>query len=270
MKIWFGENQTNDVRLMVKASRVLFSGKSKYQKIDIIENPTYGKILFLDGTFQLTERDEYIYHEMLAHIPLFSISKPEEVLIIGGGDGGLARECLKHNIKKLKLVEIDEMVVELSKRYLPSLSSSFSDKRMDLLIGDGAEFISKTKEKFDVILIDSTDPVGPARALFTEEFYRNVKMALKNGGIVGSQTGSPFLFPEHIKNAYFNMKSVFKYVYVYVATVPTYPSSIWSFTFASDTEIKRRREIDIKTSYYNEKMHDCNVIPQFVIDMLKD
>lgn len=268
MKVWYGELQTPDVKLSMKASKLLFSGKSKYQKIEIIENKTYGRVLFIDGTFQLTERDEFIYHEILAHVPLFSIENPQNVLIIGGGDGGLARECLKHKIKSVHLVEIDEMVVMLSKKYLPSLSSSFKDSRIKVTIEDGAKFIKETDEKFDAILIDSTDPVGPASALFTADFYRNAKRILKDGGIIGSQTGSPFLYPEHLKNAYFNMKNVFKHVNVYTAIVPTYPSGLWSFTFASDEEIKRRREVNIDTSYYNETIHDSKAVPQFVLKML--
>ncbi|MGB9814694.1 MAG: polyamine aminopropyltransferase [Thermoplasmata archaeon] len=268
MKIWYGENQTQDVRLLLRASEVLFSGRSKYQRIDIIENKTYGRVMFIDGTFQLTERDEHIYHEMLAHIPLLSIQNPENILIIGGGDGGLARECLKHNVKKIKLVEIDEMVVDLSRKYLPSLSSSFNDRRLEVIIDDGARFVKETDEKFDAVLVDSTDPVGPASALFTEEFYSDVKKILKENGIIGSQTGSPFLYPDHLKNAYFNLKKVFKYIEVYVATVPTYPSAIWSFTFASDSYIRRIRDPNFKTYYYNAKIHDSRALPQFVMEML--
>ncbi|MEM2721946.1 MAG: spermidine synthase, partial [Thermoplasmata archaeon] len=147
MKTWYGEFQTKDVRLQVKAIKLLFSGKSKYQKIELVENATYGKVLFLDGTFQLTERDEFIYHEMLAHIPLFSLESPKEILIIGGGDGGLARECLKHKVENVHLVEIDEMVVEVSKKYLPTLSNSFNDKRLNLVIDDGSNFVKNTNMK---------------------------------------------------------------------------------------------------------------------------
>ncbi|MCG1666790.1 MAG: polyamine aminopropyltransferase [Thermoplasmata archaeon] len=269
MKTWYGEFQTKDVRLQVKAIKLLFSGKSKYQKIELVENATYGKVLFLDGTFQLTERDEFIYHEMLAHIPLFSLESPKEILIIGGGDGGLARECLKHKVENVHLVEIDEMVVEVSKKYLPTLSNSFNDKRLNLVIDDGSNFVKNTNMKFDVVLIDSTDPVGPASTLFTEEFYRNVKNILKPGGILGSQTGTPFLYPEHLKIAYNNMKKVFKYVSVYLATIPTYPSSLWSFTFASDNEIKRKRDSEFKTKYYNAKIHDNNLLPEFVKEIIQ-
>ncbi|MGC8663798.1 MAG: polyamine aminopropyltransferase [Thermoplasmata archaeon] len=268
MENWFGEFQTRDVILSMKYNEHILHKRSKYQEIDIIDNITYGKVLFIDKTFQLTEKDEFIYHEMLAHIPLFSHKNPKNVLIIGGGDGGLARECLKHNIDELYLVEIDEEVINVSKKFLPGLSSSFKDKRLNLITDDGAEFVKRSEDKFDVVLIDSTDPVGPASVLFEENFYKNVKNILKKNGIVGTQSGSPFLYPEHIKKAYYNMKKVFNFVKVYTATVPTYPGAIWSFTFASESEILRKREVNFKTNYYNEKIHDCNCNPNFVNDIL--
>ncbi len=269
MKEWYGELQTKDVRLEVRASKLLFSGKSKYQKIEVVENNTYGRVLFLDGTFQLTERDEFIYHEMLAHIALFSLENPKNILIIGGGDGGLARECLKHNPDEISLVEIDEMVVDISRKYLPTLSISFKDKRVKIVIDDGAEFVRKSEKKFDTVLVDSTDPVGPASVLFTEQFYRDVKKVLKEGGILGAQTGTPFLYPDHLSMAYSNLKKVFKYVDVYIATVPTYPSSIWSFTFASDEKIKRKRDQNFRTKYYNKEIHDNKVLPEFVKEVFQ-
>ncbi|MDP8012001.1 MAG: polyamine aminopropyltransferase [Thermoplasmata archaeon] len=269
MENWFGEKQTDDVMLSMKYDRILFHKKSKYQMIDLIENKTYGKVLFIDNTFQLTERDEFIYHEMLAHIALFSIERPKKVLIIGGGDGGLARECLKHDIDDLKLVEIDEDVVNVSKKFLPSLSVSFNDSKMKIFIDDGAEFIKNSNEKFDAVLIDSTDPVGPAAVLFETEFYNNIKKILNNGGIVGTQSGSPFMFPEHLKKAYGNMRKIFNFVKVYTATIPTYPGAIWSFTFASNNDIIRKREVNVKTKYYNEKIHDCNCNPKFIDDIVQ-
>lgn len=268
MDDWFGEFQTQDVMLSMKYTKHIVHKKSKYQEIDLIENNTYGKILFIDKTFQLTEKDEFIYHEMLAHIPLFSIEKPETILIIGGGDGGLARECLKHNPNEIYLVEIDEEVVNISKEYLPKLSSSFNDKRVKIMIEDGAEFVKNTDKKFDAVLIDSTDPVGPASILFEKEFYENVKKILKKNGIVGTQSGSPFLYPEHLKKAYFNMKNVFKFVDVYTATVPTYPGAIWSFTFGSEEKIERKREINVETRYYNKNIHDFNCRPNFIKEII--
>jgi len=268
MKGWFGEFQTEDVMLSMKYTKNILHKKSKFQEIDIIENRTYGKVLFIDKTFQLTEKDEFIYHEMLAHIPLFSHENPEKVLIIGGGDGGLARECLRHNIKKIYLVEIDEDVVNISKEYLPGISSSFQDKRLKLFIDDGSEFIKNTDEKFDVVLVDSTDPVGPASVLFEKEFYKNVKNILNEYGIIGTQSGSPFLYPEHLKKAYFNMKNVFKFVDVYTATIPTYPGAIWSFTFASERKISRKRDVNIPTKYYTKEIHDCKCVPAFVNQLI--
>ena len=268
MEEWYGEKQTNDVMLSFKASKLLYSGKSKYQDIKIIENETYGRILLLDGTIQLTEKDEFIYHEVLAHIPLMSLNDPKKVLIIGGGDGGLAREVLKHNVTNVDLVEIDEQVVNLSKNYLPFVSSSFKDQRVKVHIKDGAEFVKSKKGKYDVILIDSTDPVGAASVLFTSEFYKNAKNLLKVNGILGSQTGSPFMFPEHFKMAYENMKIYFKTLKVYTAPIPTYPGTIWSFTFATNGDLKRKRSRNFRTLFYNEEYHDNNINPEFLKDLI--
>ncbi len=261
---WIGEIQKEGVKLSISVDREIYRGRSRFQRIDVVENRTMGRVLFLDKTFQLTERDEFIYHEMLAHVPLFSIENPENVLIIGGGDGGLARECLKHNIKRLDLVEIDEKVIEISKKYFPTLNVSFNDKRMNVIVDDGYEYIKRVDKKYDAILVDSTDPVGPARVLFNEEFYSLVLKRLNENGIFATQSGSPFFYPEHLKMAYDNLKKIFRYVKVYTAFIPTYPSSFWSFTLASMNEIVRRRERNFETMYYNEDIHDHPYIPNFL------
>ncbi|MGC8692533.1 MAG: polyamine aminopropyltransferase [Thermoplasmata archaeon] len=268
MEEWYGEKQTNDVMISFKTSKIIYSGKSKYQDILLIENETYGRILMLDGTVQLTEKDEFIYHEILAHIPLMSLTEPKKVLIIGGGDGGLAREILKHSVSNVDIVEIDEEVVNISKKFLPFVSSSYSDRRLRLFIEDGAEFVKKSKGKYDAVLIDSTDPVGAAAVLFTEEFYRNIKNLLKKDGIIGSQTGSPFMYPGHLKMAYENMKTLFNTIKIYTAPVPTYPGAIWSFTFATNGDLKRKRTRNFRTMFYNEEYHDTNINPEFIKELV--
>ncbi len=260
---WMGELQKDGVKLSVSVDKEIYSGKSKFQRIDVVENRTFGRVLFLDKTFQFTEKDEFIYHEMLAHIPLFSIENPENILIIGGGDGGLARECLKHNVKNIDLVEIDEEVIKISKKYFPTLNFSFKDERLKVMVEDGYEYLKGNNRKYDAILVDSTDPVGPAKILFSEEFYSLVFRRMSEKGIFATQSGSPFFYPEHLKMAYGNLKKFFKFVKVYTAFIPTYPSSIWSFTLASMNEIKRRRERNFETLYYNEEIHDHPYIPEF-------
>ncbi len=261
---WIGETQKDGVKLSISVDKEIYSGRSKFQRIDVVENRTFGRVLFLDRTFQLTEKDEFIYHEMLAHIPLFSVENPENVLIIGGGDGGLARECLKHDVKSVDLVEIDEEVIKISKEYFPTLNVAFKDKRLNVIVDDGYEYLKRNDKVYDAILVDSTDPVGPAKVLFSEEFYSLVFKNINAKGIFATQSGSPFFYPEHIKMAYYNLKKFFKFVKVYTAFIPTYPSSFWSFTLASMNEIIRRRERNFETLYYNEEMHDHPYIPNFM------
>ena len=158
-------------------------------------------------------------------------------------------------------MEIDEEVVKISKKFLPFVSSSYSDRRLRLFIEDGAEFVKKSKGKYDAVLIDSTDPVGAAAVLFTEEFYRNIKNLLKKDGIIGSQTGSPFMYPGHLKMAYENMRTLFNTIKIYTAPVPTYPGAIWSFTFATNGDLKRKRTRNFRTMFYNEEYHDTNINP---------
>ncbi len=268
--IWFTEYWTENVGLTVKATEVKRI-KSKYQEILILETPEFGKMLVLDGLVQTTERDEFIYHEMLVHPGLLAHPNPERVLVIGGGDGGSVREALKHpTVKEVHLCEIDEEVIIASEKYLPSISEKLRDPKVKIFIEDGNAFLEEKKNYYDVIIMDSSDPVGASEVLFSKDFYEKVKASLRKDGIMVAQTESPLLQEEYFKNAVSEIKKVFRNVGVYLAYVPTYPSGMWSFTIASDyidvVNTKRPERVkELKTKYFCDSIYACLFsLPGFV------
>jgi spermidine synthase len=251
---------------------------SGIQDLVIFENDRYGRVLALDGVIQTTQADEFVYHEMMVHVPLIAHGKAENVLIIGGGDGGILREVVRHkNVKKVVMVEIDAAVVEFSKEHLPTLSNgSFNDPRLELVIADGAQFVKNTREKFDVIICDSTDPIGPGAVLFTEEFYGDCKEILTKGGILVNQNGVPFLQGFEVRDTFLRRKPFFEVATFYVAAIPTYVGGFMALGWATDDvsycslkveEIARRAsfvEGDLK--YYNPEIHAASfALPNFII-----
>ncbi len=270
MELWFDELHTENARLGFRIKSELEHVRSEYQDIHVFDTFDFGKLLVIDGTVQTTERDEYIYHEMIAHVPMLTHPAPKRVLIIGGGDGGAAREALKHEPEEVHVVEIDEKVVELSKKYLPEISKAYQDSRVKLHIGDGIKFV-KENSGFDVIIVDSTDPVGPAEGLFKLEFYKNLKNALLAKGVVAQQCGSPFYHPEEACRAYKEISKIFKYVKLYLAYIPTYPSGMWAFVIASDDKITMRRMQNFKTRYFNSEIYQsAMVLPEFIKEYCKN
>lgn len=250
----------------------LYSKKSKFQQVDIFKSKTLGNVLTLDGLMMTTERDEFFYHEMIVHIPLNSHKNPENVLVIGGGDGGTVREVLLHdNVKRVDLCEIDKDVIEASKKFLPSISGKLDDKRVNIYVEDAIEFIKNKKNLYDIVLIDSTDPMGPGVGLFTEEFYTNVKESLKEGGIVTPQSESPFANPEEMKRMYILLNKVFKTVLPYTGPIPTYPGGYWSWAFCTNDnnnsikDIERAKKIEKNAKLYNINLHNAAFqVPNFV------
>jgi spermidine synthase len=260
----------------LEIKKVLYEKKNRFQKVKILESKTWGRVLTLDETIQTTERDEFIYHEMISHVPLFLHKNPKEVLIIGGGDGGVLREVLRHKIRKAFLVEIDKYVIEASKKYLPKIhQNSFYNKRAEVIVGDGIDFISRHKNAFDVIIIDSTDPVGAAEGLFRYKFYRDALSALRAGGFLVTQSGAIFSQWEEFSKTIRKMKRFFRHVSPYWTCIPTYPSSFWSFTITSKDfdfrnipfqKIKKRyRKIKGRFKIYSPEMHRASfTIPDFI------
>jgi spermidine synthase len=261
VELWFTEEWLPGLKFSVKVKSIVFTKRTKFQDLAIYDTEQLGRILTLDDVIQSTEIDEYIYHESLVHVPLLCHPNPETVLIIGGGDGGSLREALKHPaVKKVTLVDIDGDVVEASKRYLPQWNVGFADPRADVLIGDGLAFVEKARGEFDAVIIDSTDPVGPGESLFTEEFYANVRRALRPGGVVAAQTENPILMPHVVREIFGKIKRSFPIAQLYTAPVPTYPGGWWSFTCASlgpDPRVAQRRPQESwGLRYYSTQVHE--------------
>ncbi len=273
MELWVTENQTPDLSLSIRSTETVFRKRSDYQNILIVNTPQYGKILLLDNTIQTTEKDEFIYHEMIAHVALYSHPTPSHILVIGGGDGGTVREVLKHqSVSLVELAEIDREVVEASKKHFPHLSSGFSDHRCKIIIADGIKYIKKSGGSYDIVIVDSTDPVGPAANLFSKDFYTALYTSLNTDGIFVSQTESPFLHIDFIIKTHKTLSNLFPIVHVYIAPIPTYPSGLWSFTIASkkyDPSIPLRTEA-IETKYYVPEIHKASfILPRFLEDALR-
>jgi len=255
----------------------IYSKQSEYQKIDIFENTAFGKVFTLDDVIMTRESDEFIYHEMLVHVPMILHPNPEKVLIIGGGDGGTSREVLKHScVKQVTLCEIDEEVIKAAKTYLPFTSCEFDNSKLDIVIEDGAKFVKKFHDYFDIILIDSTDPTeGQASQLFKEDFYLSCLEALKKDGILSAETEDPFIHKEWMINAYKRIQNVFSNAYLYTAYIPQYAPGCWSFTLAFKTpgniEPKiQNHEILTKTRYYNLNIHKASfALPQFINKLIE-
>lgn len=270
--LWVEEKFKDFLGLRLKVEKVLFSGKSDFQTVDVVETKGHGKMLLNDGLIMVTEKDEIAYHDMIAHVPLFVHPNPKNVLVIGGGDGGTAREVIRHKgVEKCTMVEIDGMVVEACREHIPQTASALDDPRIDLIIGDGLEFVRNTKEKFDVILVDSTDPIGPAAPLFGEEFYRDVYNCLTDDGIVVSQGENSWYALDIQQGLLKVLRKVFDQTYLYNFSNLTYPGGLWSFTFASkkyhpvkDFDAARVEASGLDFDYYNAPMHTASFcLPNF-------
>lgn len=235
MDLWFTERQNSGVALSGKVARTLEVRQTAYQHLAVLETLQWGRMLVLDGAIQLTEMDEFVYHEMLAHVPLMAHGAARRVLVVGGGDGGTVREVLRHpGVEKVVLAEIDPQVVEVSRRHLPFVAAALDEPRVELSIGDGMAHVAAHPGVYDVILVDSTDPVGQAVGLFSREFYESCRRALRDGGILVAQTESPFYNRDVLAKSFRAMQEAFgRRPSTYLAPVPTYPSGWWSFTAAS-------------------------------------
>lgn len=239
----------NTFAMGFKVKKYLHSEQSKYQKIDVVETDSVGRLLLLDGKTMVSDKDEFVYHEVVSHIPYMVSRKTKNVLIIGGGDGGVVREFVKHaDIERIDLVEIDERVIEVSKEYFPDCTSGLSDKRVRVLPEDGFAFIKRAKNEYDIIVVDSTDPVDFASGLFTDEFYQDVYNALTDEGIMMNQTENPFLDEFGIKNIYNNMRKIFPIVNSFSAPMLIYPGVYWTFGFSS----KKYRATDLNVAKISE------------------
>jgi spermidine synthase len=275
MELWFTEKQTKSFGITAKIKQTLHTEQTEFQKLDMIETEEFGNMLVLDGMVMTTEKDEFVYHEMVAHVPLFTHPNPKNVLVVGGGDGGVIREVLKHpSVMKATLVEIDGKVIEYSKKYLPSIAGKLEDPRVEVIVGDGFMHIAKSENEFDVIMVDSTEPVGPAVNLFTKGFYSGISKALKEDGLFVAQTDNPWFTPDLISTVFKDVSEIFPITRLYTANVPTYPSGLWTFTIGSKKydplEVSDERYHEIETKYYTKEVHKAAfALPKFVGDLLK-
>lgn len=248
--------------LKVRITKSLEKIKSEFQEIEVVESESFGKVLLIDGVIMLTEADEFCYHEMITHVPLCVHPKAQNVLVIGGGDGGAIREILKHdNIKEIEICEIDKKVIKVSKRHFPNLGNSFDDPKVKIFCEDGNKFIRKRKNEYDLIVVDSSDPIGPAEVLFRKEFYEAMYQALKDDGIVVTQAESFFYHQKIIKSLFSFIKDIYPISEYYYTLVPTYPSGMIGFTFCSKkyhpikdfNKTEALKLTDLK--YYNKDIH---------------
>lgn len=279
MELWYTENHTDDVKFSIRVEKQLYFHQSEFQRIDIFESKEFGRFLTLDGLMMMTEKDEFIYHDMIVHVPMAVHKNAKNILVIGAGDGGVVRElCRYDQVENIDVVEIDEEVVKACIEYLPITSGGFSDKRVNMFYQDGLKFIRQPENHYDLIIVDSTDPFGPGEGLFTKEFYGNCYKALKEDGIMVNQHESPFYdnYRASMNRAHQRIIECFPIASVYQAHITTYPSGHWLFGFASkkydpikDLDENRWNALGLKTKYYNTTLHKgAFALPTYVKELL--
>jgi len=281
---WLSETlfDAEGFRMSYAADRVLYETRSKHQKLVLFENRFFGKMLMIDGATQVTSKDEFIYHEMMTHVPILAHGNARDVLIIGGGDCGIAEEVLKHkSVKRVTQVEIDASVVEFAKEHFPEFAKPvFADKRFESVIDDGLKYVGETKRRFDVIIVDSTDPQGPGAVLFTKTFYARCKRCLNKGGVIVTQNGVPMFQPTELSRTIKHFHSLFRDASCYIAAIPTYIGGHMTMGFASDDKkLRQLSEAEIAarykkagrfpTKYWTPAMHRASfALPRFIDDIV--
>jgi len=266
---------TIQIKFGIKVKKKLYSGSSSYQQIEVFDTYNFGKVLILDGIFQTSEMDEFIYHEMLAHLPLFYHDNPKKILIIGGGDGGILEEVLKHPVEKVCMVEIDEKVIDISKKFLPSISkNAFNNKKAAIIIGDGKEYIKNTNDFFDVIILDLSDPCGPAEDLISLDFYKDVKKVLNNEGIIAIQSGCLITQHTMVKTIKERISSIFSNVKLHRAAIPIFQFGEYSFTIATKNDLpqttvdrlkEKQARLNLDLQYWSPEIHIASaILPKYL------
>jgi spermidine synthase len=283
-KRWIAETLFDELglRTSYQVERVLYETRTKHQHLVLFENKFFGKMLMLDGATQITSRDEYVYQEMMSHVPLFAHGHAKDVLIVGGGDCGIAEEVLKHkSVKRLTQVEIDASVVEFAKQHYPEFAKPvFADERFESVIDDGMTYVAQTNRRFDVIIVDSTDPQGPGKVLFTKRFYAGCKRCLNKGGVLVTQNGVPFLQAGEVTTTYRRRKKFFADAGFYVAAIPSYYGGLMALGWASDdrraravpaaTIRRRARAARLATRYYTPEIHAAAfALPRFIQEQIR-
>jgi len=281
MELWYTEQHSENVRFSIKVDKHLYTGQSEFQRIDVFQAKEFGTILTLDGLIMVTEKDEYIYHEMIVHVPMATNPEIKNVLVIGAGDGGTVRELTRYKtIEKIDMVEIDKLVVDVCREYLQQTACMLDDPRVALHFEDGLRFVRTKEAVYDLIIVDSTDPFGPGEGLFTKEFYGNCYKALKKDGILVNQHESPYYeaYAQSMQRAHQIIREYFPICRVYQAHIPTYPSGHWLFGFASktydplvDVNEQKWNALGLATNYYNTELHKgCFALPNYVKRLLEN
>ena len=281
MELWFSEFHAPDVKHSIKVKRHLYSETSNYQQIDIFETFEFGRVLSLDGNVMLTERDEFIYDEMITHVPMSVHPDIKDILIIGVGDGGVVGQLTRYDtVERIDLVEMDPLVLDACRKYLPENSNQLNDSRVNIYFDNALRFIRRCKEEYDLIIVDSPDPFGPSEGFFTREFYGICYNALKSDGIMVNQQGSPFYKhdADAMKRSHKRIASTFPVSRVYQAHIPTYAAGYWLFGFASkkyhpidDLNAEKWLSLNLKTQYYTTKLHIGSFyLPAFLEKMLEE
>jgi spermidine synthase len=283
MERWVEETLHRGFRVRLKADRVLFDSETEHQHLVIFENEDFGRVMMLDHVVQLATKDDFIYHEMMAHVPLFAHGRAKKALIIGGGDGGVLREALKHpELEDITLCEIDRSVLTLCREHFPDISAgAYDDPRTRIVIADGTKFVAETDERFDLIMVDSTDPIGPGAVLFTKEFYTGCRRCLKPGGILVTQNGLPFLQADELKQSVGFFRGLFRDAFAYLATTPSYFGGPMSYGWATDYVEARRYRIDaierryadagaFPTRYWRPDVHVASfALPNYIRELVE-
>ncbi len=277
---YFKETLYDAICQEFRVDKMYFEQKTDHQHLMIFHNAMLGRVMTLDGIVQTTEADEFMYHEMLTHVPILGHGAVKKLLIIGGGDGGILREVLKHESIAVTQVEIDKAVIDMAVQYLPKHSdSAYDNPRANIIIDDGMAFVKNCTDKFDVIIVDGTDPIGPGEVLFTEDFYAQCKTCLNEGGIIVTQNGVPFLQIEEVKNTHQRLNQHFNDATFYTVAVPTYYGGLMTLAWASDNEALRKVSLDtlqqrfeaanLNTRYYNPAIHQASfALPQYLVNQL--
>jgi spermidine synthase len=274
LDLWFTERQTKDMKISVRVKKTLHQELTPFQSLAVLDTEQFGRMLTLDNIIQTTVKDEFVYHEMITHVALNTHAAPKKVLVIGGGDGGAVREIIKHqSVEKAVHCEIDGAVIEASRRFLPEISCAMDDPRVEIIVDDGIKHVQENKNTYDVIMVDSPDPIGPAVGLFSVSFYKDIFASLKEDGIFVAQTESPFFNRDLIPGLYRDISGIFPVTRLFLAVVPTYPGGLWTFTMGSkkydplEVDISGIPQLD--TKYYSPDIHRaCFVLPPFVKELL--
>ena len=279
---WYVETLHEGLRTSIQVRRVLFDSRTEHQRLVIAESVAFGTLVMLDGVTQLTMADEYVYHEMLSHVPILAHGSVRDVLVVGGGDGGMIEELFKHRtIERVTMAELDAGVIDLARAHLPALSNdAFDDPRLEIVIGDGKDYVASTDRRFDLVIVDSTDPIGPGEALFTPSFYADCRRVLRPGAVIVTQNGVPFFQPDELEATIRAFSGLFADATCYLAAVPTYVGGFMAFGWGSDDSSLRRVPLatveerfaasGLATRYYTPEVHLASfALPRFILDIVE-